>query len=469
MKTKHLILTTSSLAIAGLAVAASLTDRAPAPDDAIRVVPGGGAAVATSAWPSGGETQSLALAAVAVTGVTEERMPADADSSNQAAWWVPLAIHAGAHYFAFDAPGATTATHEVKVGKRDTAGAWTFGSLRNTDGTTWSQTDDPGHYQPTIAIDSDGYIHVWADMHNNDWRYFRSAAPGDISDLRLRTDMPGHGQFTYPVAKTAPNGDVWLFIRNRSGSDGTGELYRWNNSANSWSKISGFAYTPDAVVYPDDMAFGTDGTISLVWEWAKTSPHSLRHYGSYLRYNPATNAWSYIDGTAATVPVTLTSNSKLFFLPLQPGEAFTTSETAQGLQSVKVALDANNRPTIAYRYRPTDSSGDKNFDVWRIRWNGSAWVDKEKLYAASNDVPAGLGLTRNATRVRVYFTTDSGGLQRAMRTSTTPWVTTALAPGRDIERVNVTPIDDATDLIYGGAPTDVDANTGSVYWIKSDD
>jgi hypothetical protein len=84
-------------------------------------------------------------------------------------------------------------------------------------------------------------------------------------------------------------------------------------------------------------------------------------------------------------------------------------------------------------------------------------------------VPAGLGLTRTATRIRIYFATDSGGLQCAVRTATTPWVTTALAQRKDIERVNVTPIDDATDLIYGGAPTDVDANTGSVYWLKPAD
>ncbi len=82
------------------------------------------------------------------------------------------------------------------------------------------------------------------------------------------------------------------------------------------------------------MAFGTDGTISLVWEWAKTIPRALRHYGSYLRYNPAINSCSYMDGTAATVPVSLTSSPKLFFLPLQPGETFTTDQTLQDVQSV---------------------------------------------------------------------------------------------------------------------------------------
>lgn len=420
-----------------------------------------------NAQPIGTTANDGGLTATAVSAV--ERMPRDADSSNTAAWWVPLAYRNGVSYFAFDAPGSTAERHEVKVGKRDAAGTWTFGVLKNADGTTWSDDDDPGHNQPTIAVDGDGYIHVWADLHGDDWRYFRSSSAGDVSDLRRRSEMPGSGSFTYPVAKTAPNGDVWLFLRNRASTSGTGELYRFANASRTWSRISGFAYSAGAVVYPDDLVFGSDGSLHIVWEWAKTSPRSLRHYGSYLRYVPSTNRWYYMDGTQATVPVSLTSSSKLFYLPLQSGEAFVEDETVKGLQSAKIALDPNDRPTIAYRFRPTDGSGTQNFDVWRVRWDGGAWVNREKIYAANNDVPAALGLTRNATSVRVYFTTTGGGLQRAVKTGTTDWTITALAPGKAIFRTNVTPIDGDTDVVYGGAPTDVNSTTGSVYWLTASD
>ncbi len=451
-----------AVTVAGLALAAG-TLRSPSSANAGSVV------VASPSAPAASAPMSMAAAQSppATLAVTLERMPRDADSSNQAAWWVPLAISAGASYFAFDSPGATLTTHEGKVGKRTAAGVWSFGSLKKADGTVWVHDDDIGHDQPTIAIDGDGYIHVWTDMHNDNWRYFRSSAPHDVSDLRQRTDMPGSGLFTYPVAKTDASGNVWLIIRNRQSNEGRGELYRWTDATNIWAKISTFAYNADAVVYPDDIAFGTDGSVNIVWEWAKTSPRSLRHYGSFLRYNPGTGAWTYIDGTAATLPVSLTSSASLFFLPLQPGEAFTTSETAQGLQSVKVAINpADNRPTIAYRYRPTNGSGDQNFDVWRVRWNGSTWIDREKVYTATNDVPAGLGLTRTTAQVNIYFA-NAGGAQRAVKTGAMPWTITGLTPGKAVKRVNVAPLNATTDIVYAAAPTDVDANTGSVYWVEA--
>lgn len=444
---------------AGVALAATSSTTAPPPGE-VRIAAAPSAAPASAAFSGGGVTPLVAG--------TPERMPANVDSSNQAAWWVPLALYNGATYFVYDSPDtADPAKHGLAIARRDSAGNWTSASLKNADGTPWThQPDDIGHRAPTIAIDGDGYIHVWADMHNDNWRYFRSSLSADITDIRQRSDMPGSGAFTYPVAKTAPNGDVWLFLRNNAS---VGELHHWSNSANSWNKVSTFASSSGAVVYPDDLVFSADGTLNIVWEWAYNNPRGLRHYGSFLRYKPGTNAWTYIDGTAATVPVSLTSSPKLFYLPLQSGEVFTAPDTAKGLQSAKIALDPNSGwPSIAYRFRPTDGSGDYNFDVWRVRWNGSAW-SHEKVYAASNDVPAGLGLTRNATNVRVYFATLGGGMQRALKTSTTPWAITALAPGKAIQRVNAAPLNDTTDILYGGAPTDVDANTGSVYWQSVSD
>ena len=39
-------------------------------------------------------------------------------------------------------------------------------------------TDDVGHNQPSIARDGSGRLHVFASMHNNAWRYFRSDTVG---------------------------------------------------------------------------------------------------------------------------------------------------------------------------------------------------------------------------------------------------------------------------------------------------
>lgn len=438
----------------------------------------GGASGSTSAianWVSlGSPLQATAeepMAAALAASISVERVPRDADSSNQAAWWVPIALAPdGTLYVAFDSPPASGAagSHEVKIGKRDTSGTWTFAVLRNPDGTVWTEADDIGHKQPTIVVDGAGVLHVWADMHNlsDGMRYFRADAPGGMSFTR-QSDIPATGLYTYPVAKRAPNGDVYLMIRSYDAAtyDGEGELYRWamSGSSGSWSHVGTFAAANDAVVYPDDMTFGSDGSIHLLWEWAKSLPRSLRHYGSYLRYSPTGGGWSYADGTAATLPVGL-ANAKLFFLPLQSGEVFTTDQTLKGLQSAKLALDDYNQPTIAYRYRPTDGSGDANFDVWRVRWSGTSWSSREKIYTASNNVPAALGISRTAAQVRVYFATTGEGLRQGLKTSTASgWTITDLAPGKAITRLATVPLSADTDIIYGAAPTDVNSTTGSIY------
>jgi hypothetical protein len=102
--------------------------------------------------------------------------------------------------------GSSNNNHKVKVAKRDSNGNYIEGFLLNADGSVWQHGDDNGHDQPTIAVDGDGYIHVFADHHNDGWRYFRSTNPDSVSEIKRTTDIVNSsGTYTYPVATTAPN------------------------------------------------------------------------------------------------------------------------------------------------------------------------------------------------------------------------------------------------------------------------
>src|SRR5262245_42558760 len=91
----------------------------------------------------------LALAALnllpgskpSVAQVTVTTVPRDIDSSNVAGWWRPLVLRGNDTYFAFNAPGTAANNHYVKFGKWDGTN-WTFGFLKNADGTAWI---DPSH------------------------------------------------------------------------------------------------------------------------------------------------------------------------------------------------------------------------------------------------------------------------------------------------------------------------------------
>ncbi|GBG07790.1 hypothetical protein PAT3040_02351, partial [Paenibacillus agaridevorans] len=43
------------------------------------------------------------------------------------------------------------------------------------NGTTRAEfINDLGHNQPSIALDGDGNLHMFASMHHEGWKYFRS-------------------------------------------------------------------------------------------------------------------------------------------------------------------------------------------------------------------------------------------------------------------------------------------------------
>jgi hypothetical protein len=399
--------------------------------------------------------------------VTVTTVPRDIDSSNQAGWWRPLVVRGNDTYFAFNAPHPTANKHYVKFGKWDGTN-WTFGFLKNADGTAWvdpNQNDDIGHTQPTMAIDGDGVIHVWADGHDEPWQYFRSTSALDVTDIRRAQGMPGSVAFTYPVAATAPNGDVYLMIRNHAGGiRGRGELYHWNDNTNAWRHVGQFAaQTSNAVVYPDGMHIDDIGDVHLVFSWAYLHARGLRHYGSYLRYDVSHDVFRNSWDTVVSIPVNI-STPNLLYYGLQGGETFDAADTGIGLQSATVAVDNLRRPSIVFRHRPTAGTGDLDFNVYRIRWNGSNWVDKVTIHTAANDCPAALGHSHNGTRVRAYFATTGSGLMMAENTSS--WIPQALDSTKAVRRLSAVARNSTTDIVYGSAPTEIDANTGRLYLFE---
>lgn len=404
--------------------------------------------------------------------VASQRMPRDVDSSNAAGWWRPLVVRSNGEVFtAFDAPGTAANNHYVKFGRRVNPGGvddWTFGFLKNADGTAWLANDDPGHNQPTMAIDGDGFIHVWADGHDDVWQYFRSTAAYDVTDIRRASGMPGSVAFTYPVAATAPNGDVYLMIRNQTGGTGNSraDLFRWNDNTNTWGTVAEFARQAGYLPYPNSMVIDSVGDVHLAWEWAHDHARGLRHYGSYLRYEPSTGVFRNVWNTVVPTPVNF-STPDLFYRTLGPNEVLTSNDDGAGIQSAALAVDNLRRPSVVYRYRPnvvTPAGSDPSFlhfNVYRVRWNGSEWVDRVQIYTADHDVPAALGQSHNGTRVRTYFATTGGGLMVAQNTDS--WIPQALDPSKAVRRLSAVALNSSTDIVYACAPTDIDANTGSVY------
>lgn len=401
-------------------------------------------------------------------------VPYRMDASNQAGWWRPVDEYNGHLYVAYNAwggPGPTnggaTDTHTIYIARRAPDGTWTRGCLQAADGSCVVYGDDIGHNQPSIAIDGDGYIHAFVSMHNHNWRYYRSTAPADVTTMVNRSSqMPDQGErYTYPNLAIGPGGDVYLIIRAFTGypNTGQGRLYRWNNASNSWSRVAIFASQTNFVVYPDDVA-SFNGEVHIAWEWAYGGASGLRHFGSYLVYNPATGQFRNAAGTPVSVPVT--TGSPVVYQPLGANEQLSCTQpsTCPGVQSAKFAIDqTTGRPVVAYRYR---SNNGYPYRVWLAQWTGSSW-QRQLVYGGNYDTYAAIDVTSFGGGVRVYYAKANtlAGTQAfvATRQSNGGWAETAMLPGVRIERLSVIRRG-GTDYLYLAAPGLRELYAGTNSW-----
>jgi hypothetical protein len=419
-----------------------------------------------------GAVLAVALAATvtapAQAAVSTQVVPFRMDASNQAGWWKPIEEFGGLPYVAYNAwgsasEGGSTDTHTVYVARREPNGTWTRGCMQTATGACAVFNDDVGHYQPSISIDGDGYLHAFVSMHNNDWRYYRSTAPGDVTTMVNRsTQLPDQGgQYTYPNVSRAANGDLYLIVRSYP----QGRLYRWNNAANTWSRVAIFAAATNYVVYPDDVIGDSVGNIHIAWEWAYGGANGLRHLASYLRYEPATNRFFTASGAQIAVPVTTTS--PVVYQPLEGQELSTDRDNASGppgVQSAKLAINlATMRPVAAYRYRSAHGY------PWRVRlaeWTGTAWR-RQVVYGGAYDTTAAVDVSVHNSGIRVYYakaaTLTGDQAFAATRQPDGTWAETVLLPGVRVERLGVIRRG-ATDHLYLAAPSAHELYYGTSTW-----
>ncbi|MGI5177784.1 BNR-4 repeat-containing protein [Dactylosporangium sp. CA-152071] len=389
---------------------------------------------------------ATALVTVPATAVhaapaTVTLVPYGIDSSNQAAWWSPLDTYTPGNdyaYLAFNEPGSTAGTHRVAIARRDTAGGWTRLPVMN--GAAQAEyADDIGHNQPSVARDGSGRLHVFASMHNNAWRYFRSDTVGG-APTNHAADLPDQGiGVTYPVLTTAPNGDLYLIARLDGSTARSGRLYRWNNAAATWTRVAVFAESANRAVYPDDLQFDTAGNLHVLWEWGLYPATAFRHQLSYLLYRPATGTFADHTGAAVAVPVSTATADVI--QPIEAGEVYQGNDgTGPAVQSAKLTVDGTS-PKVAYRYRSAT-----NFMVRYAYVSGTTWV-RDTVYSAAQ-TSAAIDITWHPTeQKRVYYTTAAGVMYVATKPGTA-WTAAAVAPGIPVQRFAVERTTAGVDVLY---------------------
>ena len=234
------------------------------------------------------------------------------------------------------------------------------------------------HDNPTISIDSDGYIWLFVSAHGTARPSFiyKSKKPYDISDFTLIKET----NFSYPQPWYIPGkGFIFLHTLYRDG-----RILHWSTSPDGveWSEphvlsqIAQGHYQISAV---------HDGTISTAFNYHPDTLHESRrrleadsksdgrlnglNYRTNLYYLTSDNfgeTWTTVSGQAVHTPLTTVKNDALVY----------ECESAGKLLYMKdLNFDREGRPVILFIESSGYEAGPENGPrIWTTaHWNGKTW------------------------------------------------------------------------------------------------
>ena len=300
---------------------------------------------------------------------------------------------------------------------------------------------DLDHNMPSLAIDTDGYIHIAGECHNDPWRYYISNQPMDISSgFRLLTtsdsEYPPGDSITYPEFYKDNAGNLYLTYRqwvtktNAGGPSGLqyrcgGGVARYSAATKTYTALGG----TDAPLYPTEpdtvktlfwspsgsMGPGPEGWYSQPRPFVYFDANNRMHVAAVMSRSYVTRTYNghqhllyaYSDDYGATFRKV--DGTPVTSLPLTAETASVVVDVgaaANLFTDIKMGVFANGRPVIFYK---TGNASPGTVHV--KRWNGTdAWEDVPSVPNAPYFIMTrknGEGLWFNPYNT-IYRTIDNG-------------------------------------------------------------
>lgn len=158
--------------------------------------------------------------------------------------------------------------------------------------------DWDSHKWIRLGVDSDGNVHMAADHHGNELRYWRTTTPGDLNSLKRFKDLvysgPKEDMVTYPEMINGPSGNLrYMMYRDGSSGNGSVRAYEWNSVKQIWTHPAGeniFAANANAYFKPDgngnaytETYYTLDGWYHIVYCWRRSADGTTCSRLSYVR------------------------------------------------------------------------------------------------------------------------------------------------------------------------------------------
>ncbi len=272
---------------------------------------------------------------------------------------------------------------------------------------------DNHHFEVSIAIDAEGYIHWAADMHQSPMVYYRSTKPEDITTFIALNQNVSNGGIYGPEAVsygrfiTSRKGTLMWIHRQRVGrtADGwvpgimAGNIQVYNTDTKRWTQLGSLNYSfvsdkgvtitggQDAshqtkAVFWDNSGAGTppnngyqgykirvvfdkNNRMHMVWNVAKNPVNpGISNTHTHLMYAYSDDegvTWYKSNGTLLTLPIT-TNNGDVVYT-----EDPTINAPRMG-NFCNIALTSDNKPILLQQ------SISLNY-VLVFRYNGTNWID----------------------------------------------------------------------------------------------
>lgn len=248
------------------------------------------------------------------------------------------------------------------------ADSWTYHKVD-----CWTGWDS--HNYIAMALDSQGQIHVVANLHRDPLVYYRTSKAGDVrtlSRIPVLVNADVEQRMTYPIF--LDDGQGRLILKYRDGGSGNGnEIYDvYDPAALVWHHLLSTPLTDgegQRNAYFVGPTLGPDKFFHLAWVWRETPAAETNHDLSYARSRDLLH-WERSDGTPLTLPIRLSSTEIVDPVPV--GAGMINNNTVVG-------FDQAGRTMITYQ--KFDKAGNTQIFVARReagRWaisQASRWTD----------------------------------------------------------------------------------------------
>ncbi len=215
---------------------------------------------------------------------------------------------------------------------------------RETHGGTSTVTGWDSHNYLTLAMDSEGYIHMSGNMHVHPLTYFRSKVPYDITTLEQVMEMTGteEKRCTYPHFMTTREGRLLFHYRDGGSGDGN-EIYNiYDEKSKKWSRLLDTPLTDGQGLmnaYQSQPELLADSWYHMYWVWRDTPDCSTNHDLSYIK-SPDLKNWYNVHGKKIKMPATI-EDASIIVDPIPPKGGIINL-------AAKLCLDKNNEPVFVY-------------------------------------------------------------------------------------------------------------------------